>query len=661
TYAGLFSAIGSSGRVENVVIKDATLQGSFKYAGAIAGYSCGKIGKCNAENVTIANTLADSMNGGIVGFVSYQKSKDIFANYGSVEMCSATISSTAAGTVGGIAGKAEATFIYNCKATINSLTQGESSVAFGGVVGEIASVTSGENFYLSILKNCYALLNNVTFAEKTNGGLVGNNADDGETYNNIFRNNYFSSTTDIAGVGATTKEVAVADKKSYAELQQKATYANWDFENAWTISEGLSTAEINFKGDYSAINEYIPGSEINSLDALKTIIESIRKNPEISKNYEITGNIEYDLGGAEWETIAPNQDQPLASSILCEEGVTVTIKNFKISGDNSSFFGYVAGENTKISGLVFKDVIMDTTAPVVGIVSTILTNATIENCAVENASIKTSDTCLNVGYVAGINLGTINNCSVNKNTAEANNLESASLNVKMGGIAGTNMSKITNSSIDLISFLPTDAIDSFAEIGGIAGRNEKTLQNCYNYSATLQTSFNGQLFAGGVAGVNANGGTISSCLSTAKIDINMSNDKVYVGGITGYNNADCLVEKSYFAKEEIKASQVAGIALVNKGKIDQCLFQGSLVGKNASGLAKTNYSTISNCSILGSVNGFNSSSVTSGYVYSLEVGCMVKHCFSNMSFGDTGKHYAESASDFRVVVEKVLQIFNQYP
>ena len=177
----------------------------------------------------------------------------------------------------------------------------------------------------------------------------------------------------------------------------------------------------------------------------------------------------------------------------------------------------------------------------------------------------------------------------------------------------------------------------------------------------LSTSFNGTLYAGGVAGINGNGATITRCFSKATIELNTNNTNVWVAGVAGYNDANALIEKSFFADAAITAGRVAGITATNHGTIDQCYFAGTLTGRRVAGLAIDNHKNITNCSVLGALNGYNSDSKVSGYVSDLKVGCWVAHCFSTASFGGSGEFHAESESEFRVVIEKVLQIFDAYP
>ena len=665
TNAGLFAFVGVGGKVENVTLHNATIDGAYNYAGAISAISYGKIGKCVVNNLTLNNTLQTSYNGGIVGFAKNSTdSEGDFVDFGSVDMCSATLKTSSAGTVGGIAGKIEATFLYNCKASLTEVSQADTTNVFGGLVGLSMPFIKGEEYHFSIVKNSYVIISKITTNTNTiNGLVVGNNQDEGTSYNNIYKGLYYcSADSSIPAFGQTNIDQTGAISKTYEELQQQETYTDWDFENVWYIEEGKSVAEINQNGNYVAIAEYIPGSEIATASDLNAVLASIRNNPSVSQNYTITNDIEIDLGGEEWTTIAPDINNPLRASLVCEEGKTVTIKNFKLSGSNSSFFGYVDGVNTTISGLVFQDVTVNNNTEYSAVVATINTDATITNCKVINANITTGTANIGVGVVAGYNKGSISNCSVNENALTLNTITTASENIMMGAVSGLNDGKITNTSVEFISFVTTTTSTSAtAMIGGIVGRNGNEIINCYNYSAMLKVSYNGTMYAGGVAGFSASSSLISKSFSKGHIELNINNDKVYVAGITGYADANSRIEKSFFSSESIVANKVAGITLINRGTIDQCYFAGELSGVRVAGLAIENYKDITNCSVLGSLNGYNGSSKVSGYVSDLKLGCWVTHCFSTASFGGLGSFYAESESEFRVVVEKVLQIFNAYP
>ena len=662
--AGLFGVIGQSGVVENVTLNKVTINGSYDFAGAIAGKSTGKIGKCNVVDLVMENKLDTAISGGIVGLVENKTdASGAFVDYGSVEMCSVSLSDKSTGVVGGLVGKAVATFIYNCRSLVNSVKQ-TPTTTFGGIVGVVAPYTVNSEYYFSIVKNCYTVISNITTdPATTNGAVVGDNQDTGTSYFNIFRGNlYCENTGTIAAYGKSTVENLTGfEAKSYTDLQAQATYKGWDFDKTWLIEEGTTAAEINFYSDYSPINEYIPGSEIASASDFNVVLSSIRSNPNVAKNYEIAQSFEIDMQGAEWTTIAPNQNAPLLTSLTCKDGAIVTIKNFRLSGNNSSVLGYISGSNTKFSGFVFKDVILDNNTEYAGVIATVNMGATIANCSIENASLSTGAANIGVGVVAGYNKGTIANTYVNKVSTTLNSITTTSEKANIGGIAGQNEGTISNTSVDFISIYTPTTNSATALIGGIVGRNDGTLVDCYNYSAMLSTSFNGTLYAGGVAGFNGNGATISRCFSKATMELNTNNTNVWVAGVAGYNDSNALIEKSFYSDASITAGRVAGITVTNQGNIDQCYFAGTLTGRRVAGLAVFNHKNITNCSVLGALNGYNSDSKVSGYVSDLKVGCWVAHCFSTASFGGSGEFHAESESEFRVVIEKVLQIFDAYP
>jgi len=91
----------------------------------------------------------------------------------------------------------------------------------------------------------------------------------------------------------------------------------------------------------------------------------------------------------------------------------------------------------------------------------------------------------------------------------------------VGGIAGSNHGTIENCYV-------TGSVSGGLEIGGVAGYNSGMIKNCY--TTCTVTSNNTRI--GGIAGCNALGGTVSNCYATGKITGNNN-----VGGIVGENPA----------------------------------------------------------------------------------------------------------------------------
>jgi hypothetical protein len=123
---------------------------------------------------------------------------------------------------------------------------------------------------------------------------------------------------------------------------------------------------------------------------------------------------------------------------------------------------------------------------------------------------------MNVGGVAGGNVGTVKNCY---STGDVKG------NQTVGGVVGSG----TNSSTISNCYSEGKVTGSGDYTGGIAGQNSisSTIQNCYS-----KGDVEGGNRAGGIAGTNQSGGTINNCYSTS----NVSGSGDNIGGIVGYNS-----------------------------------------------------------------------------------------------------------------------------
>ena len=127
--AGLFGAIGQTGVVENVVLVNPVISGSFKNAGAISAISNGVIRLCDVQGLNLVNIQENSNNGGIVGKVTNSSFNNIFSGFGYIEMCSVSVTAETAGNFGGICGTMIGSVVYNCKSEINKFTELSNSLS----------------------------------------------------------------------------------------------------------------------------------------------------------------------------------------------------------------------------------------------------------------------------------------------------------------------------------------------------------------------------------------------------------------------------------------------------------------------------------------------------------------------------------------------------
>lgn len=176
------------------------------------------------------------------------------------------------------------------------------------------------------------------------------------------------------------------------------------------------------------------------------------------------------------------------------------------------------------------------------------------------------------------------------------------------GLFGRNSGTIKNLCIESCDY-SSDASYYSSNVGGIAGYNNGTVDNCYTvgkiYATTSRSSTSSNSYAGGIVGYND--GNIKGCYNTAtvtadvyfKIGSGATNSGLpYKGGIAGYNSkgsiTNCFTSASY-----------SGITNYNSGKISNCYNTGVSSGGSISG---TNADTgiIENCYNEGTVNGNNS-------------------------------------------------------
>ena len=249
---------------------------------------------------------------------------------------------------------------------------------------------------------------------------------------------------------------------------------------------------------------------------------------------------------------------------------------------------------------------------------------TISNCynAGRVSASSSSSSRSNAGGIAGYNGGTIRDCyNTGSVSATATSTSSSS---HAGGIAGHNGGTISNCYNT--GSVSSTASYSSSYVGGIAGYNGGTISNCYNtgsVSATA-TSTSSSSRAGGIAGYNGYDGTISNCYNTGSVS--SSSSYSYAGGIAGLNFnggtggtiRNCYNAGSVSASSSSR-SNAGGIAGRNDGTISNCYNIGSVSPSSysssyAGGIAGYNGydGTISNCYNTGSVSSSSSYSCAGG-------------------------------------------------
>lgn len=239
-------------------------------------------------------------------------------------------------------------------------------------------------------------------------------------------------------------------------------------------------------------------------------------------------------------------------------------------------------------------------------------DATIRNVQLAaNANVRFSTPAVTIGGLAGMNEGTVIGCQVGNDALSLNDgLRAGTNTVTLGGAVGRTTKDGTVSSTDVLLDL-TQNLDKYTNLGGVAGQNDGTLDQC-TYSGTMggNAGADGLVSVGarstgstvgGIAGLNNSKITgcevkyiklqvsgISNITTTQTADEKLASAS-HVGGIAGRNNAE--IANSYVATESSSSGEgsiitarygfVGGVAGSNNGTITGSGSKKALVSDDA--------------------------------------------------------------------------------
>lgn len=272
----------------------------------------------------------------------------------------------------------------------------------------------------------------------------------------------------------------------------------------------------------------------------------------------------------------------------------VTAANGTAGGVTATNFGIIGqGSGLESSSSVSGCTITGTSESIGAVAAYNRAGATIRNVKLAaNANVQFSTPAVTIGGLAGMNEGTVTGCQVENGALALNNgLRAGTNTVTLGGAVGrtTADGKVseTNVLLDL-----TQNLDKYTNLGGVAGRNDGTLEQC-TYSGTMggNADTDGLVSVGarstgstvgGIAGLNNS--TITGCeVKYIKLQVSgisnitttqTADEKLasasHVGGIVGRNNAEIV--NSYVATE--RSSGAGSIITARYG------FLGGVAGSN---------------------------------------------------------------------------------
>ena len=274
----------------------------------------------------------------------------------------------------------------------------------------------------------------------------------------------------------------------------------------------------------------------------------------------------------------------------------VTAANGTAGGVTATNFGIIGQEtglenNSSVSGCT----ITGTSESIGAIAAYNRAGATIRNVKLAaNANVQFSTPAVTIGGLAGMNEGTVTGCQVENGALALNDgLRAGTNTVTLGGAVGRTTADGKVSSTDVLLDL-TQNLDKYTNLGGVAGQNDGTLEQC-TYSGTMggnvgnNGSINGGAASagstmGGIAGINNN--LIENCTVThislqAQGAFNVTDTQTadqklqnasHVGGIAGCNANNGIIRSSYIAADSgslvaARYGFVGGVAGSNSGKI----------------------------------------------------------------------------------------------
>lgn len=452
--------------------------------------------------------------------------------------------------VGGIAGvnlggDAEASKGLIVCTENNSTGTVEANQYAGGVAGaNVGSISLSGQLQSSVTATGYA------------GGVAGINTDKGSIYGNENTNGAVSGSVtaaNYAGGVAGTNRAEITRVENRASVRASTQYAGGIAgENA---AGGKISACVHAQNQVYATNGEAGGiAGNNNKDAL---IENVQVSAAVTAANGTAG------------------------------GVTAT--NFGIIGQGSGLENNSSVSNCTITG----------TSESIGAVAAYNgKGATIRNVKLAaNANVQFSTPAVTIGGLAGMNDGIVTGCQVeNGALALDDGLRAGTNTVTLGGAVGRTTEYGTVSSTDVLLDL-TQNLDKYTNLGGVAGQNDGTLEQC-TYSGTMGGNADGDGLVsvgarstgstvGGIAGLNNS--TIKGCeVKYIKLQVSgisnitttqTADEKLasasHVGGIAGRNNAEIV--NSYVATERSSSGEgsiitarygfVGGVAGSNNGTI----------------------------------------------------------------------------------------------
>lgn len=557
-----------------------------------------------------------ALAGGIIGYATPNTTLENCTNYGTVaHKCAA----------GGFAGWNEGTITGGSMAA--SLGNRENGYTY---LGGVAGVNGG------LIQSAYPAQGCAVRGDSYVGGIAGVNLGGNAAASKgliICTENNSTGTVEANRYAGGVAGANVGSISLSGQLQSSVTatdYAGgvagintdkgsiYGDENATGAVSGSVTA-ANYAGGVAGTNS----AEITRVDNYASVRASTQYAGGIAGVNNAGGKISacvhaqnqvYATNGEAGGIAGNNNKDALIENVQVRAAVTaangtaggVTATNFGIIGQGSGLENNSSVSNCTITG----------TSESIGAVAAYNgKHATIRNVKLAaNANVRFSTPAVTIGGLAGMNEGAVTGCQVGNGALALDaGLRAGTNTVTLGGAVGRTTKDGTVSSTDVRLDL-TQNLDKYTNLGGVAGQNDGTLDQC-TYSGTMggNADTDGLVSAGarstgstvgGIAGLNNS--TITGCeVKYIKLQVSgisnitttqTADEKLasasHVGGIAGRNNAE--IANSYVATMRSNGAGsiitarygfVGGVAGSNNGTIKGSGSKKALVSDDTTKLA----------------------------------------------------------------------------
>ncbi len=547
-------------------------------------------------------TACGALAGGIIGYATPNTKLENCTNYGTVaHKCAA----------GGFAGWNEGTITGGSMAA--SLGNRETGYTY---LGGVAGVNGG------LIQSAYPAQGCAVRGDSYVGGIAGVNlGGDAEASKGLIicTENNSTGTVEANQYAGGVAGANVGNISLSGQLQSSVTatgYAGgvagintdkgsiYGDENAnGTVSGSVNAA--NYAGGVAGTNS----AEITRVDNYASVRASTKYAGGIAGVNDAGGTISY-CSHASGNAAAVYATNGEAGGIAGNNNKNALIENVQVKADVTAANGTAGGVTATNFGTIGQDSELESSSSVSGCTITGTSesigavaayngkHATIRNVKLaENANVRFSTPAVTIGGLAGMNEGTVTGCQVeNGALALDDGLRAGTNTVTLGGAVGRTTADGTVSSTDVLLDL-TQNLDKYTNLGGVAGRNDGTLDQC-TYSGMMggNAGADGLVSVGarstgstvgGIAGLNNSKITgcevkyiklqvsgISNITTTQTADEKLASAS-HVGGIAGRNNAEIV--NSYVATESSSSGEgsiitarygfVGGVAGSNNGTI----------------------------------------------------------------------------------------------